>query len=106
MAVSRRRRYQYRRKQQNRLAMTLVTIVLVIMLTVIGIKSIEMRARVSELSERESQLTEEIEQEQARGSELDQYEKYTQTKKYVEDVAKDKLGLVHDGEIIFKESNK
>lgn len=106
MAVRRRRRYQYRRKQQNRLAMTLVTIVLVIMLTVIGIKSIEMKARVSVLSEREAQLTEEIKQEQARGSELDQYEKYTQTKKYVEDVAKDKLGLVHDGEIIFKESNR
>lgn len=88
------------------MAMILVTVVFLIMFTVVGIKSIEMKKRVSELSSRESELTEEIKQEQARSDELDQYEKYTQTKKYVEDVAKDKLGLVHDGEIIFKESDK
>ena len=32
-------------------------------------------------------------------------EKYTKTRKYVEEVAKDKLGLVYDGEIIFKPEN-
>jgi cell division protein DivIC len=60
----------------------------------VGIKSIEMNSRrVSALSETEAELNDEIKQEQARSDELDQYEKYTQTKKYVEDVAKDKLGL-------------
>ena len=29
----------------------------------------------------------------------------TKTRKYVEEVAKDKLGLVYDGEIIFKPEN-
>ncbi len=106
MAASRRNRYINRKKQQNKMAMSLVTIVLMIMLAVVGIKSVEMRSRVSELNEREAQLNEEIKQEQARSDELDQYEKYTQTKKYVEDVAKDKLGLVHEGEIIFREDNK
>ena len=106
MAARRHRRYVYRKRQQNKMAMILVTVVFLIMFTVVGIKSIEMKKRVSELSSRESELTEEIKQEQARSDELDQYEKYTQTKKYVEDVAKDKLGLVHDGEIIFKESDK
>ena len=99
-------RYVYRKKQQNKMAMMLITVVLVTMLAVVGIKSIEMRGRVSALSEKEAELNEEIKQEQARSDELDQYEKYTQTKKYVEDVAKDKLGLVHDGEILFKESDK
>ena len=36
-------------------------------------------------------------------SELEEYEKYTQTQKYVEDVAKEKLGLVYEDEIVFKE---
>ena len=33
------------------------------------------------------------------------YTKYTKTKKYAEEVAKDKLGLVYEGEIIFKEKD-
>ena len=91
---------------QNKMAMMLITVVIMILLAVVGIKSIEMNSRVQELSETEAELNDEIKQEQARSDELDQYEKYTQTKKYVEDVAKDKLGLVHDGEILFKESDK
>ena len=107
MATNHRRgRYVYRKKQQNKLAMMLITVVIMILLAVVGIKSIEMNSRVQELSETEAELNDEIKQEQARSDELDQYEKYTQTKKYVEDVAKDKLGLVHDGEILFKESDK
>ena len=106
MAAHRRNRYIYRKKQQKKMAMSLVTIVLMIMLAVVGIKSVEMRKRVADLTQKEAQLTDEIKQEKTRSDELDQYEKYTQTKKYVEDVAKDKLGLVHDGEIIFKESSK
>ena len=50
-------------------------------------------------------LQEQIEAEQERTKEIEEYEKYTQTKKYIEEVAKDKLGLVHEGEIIFKEGN-
>ena len=107
MATNHRRgRYVYRKKQQNKMAMMLITVVIMILLAVVGIKSIEMNSRVLELSETEAELNDEIKQEQARSDELDQYEKYTQTKKYVEDVAKDKLGLVHDGEILFKESDK
>jgi cell division protein DivIC len=30
---------------------------------------------------------------------------YTKTKKYAEEVAKDKLGLVYEDEIIFQETN-
>lgn len=107
MATNHRRgRYVYRKKQQNKMAMMLITVVIMTLLAVVGIKSIEMNSRVQELSETEAELNDEIKQEQARSDELDQYEKYTQTKKYVEDVAKDKLGLVHDGEILFKESDK
>ena len=39
---------------------------------------------------------------QKRTDELNEYKKYIQTKKYVEDVAKDKFGLVYPDEIIFR----
>ena len=36
---------------------------------------------------------------------MKELETYTKTKKYAEEVAKDKLGLVYDNEIIFKEED-
>lgn len=48
-------------------------------------------------------LQEEIDAEKIRTEEIAEYGKYTQTKKYVEELAKDKLGLVYEGEIIFKD---
>lgn len=55
---------------------------------------------------KEEALQEEIAKEEARAAEIEEFEAYTQTKKYVEEVAKDKLGLVYEDEIIFKASNK
>ncbi|MCI9333955.1 MAG: hypothetical protein HFI98_04245 [Lachnospiraceae bacterium] len=46
-----------------------------------------------------------MEAEQKRAQEIDEFEKYTHTKKYVEEVARDKLGLVYEGEILFKNEN-
>ena len=37
-----------------------------------------------------------------RAEDIEEYGKYTKTTKFVEEVAKDKLGLVYEGEIIFK----
>ena len=53
----------------------------------------------------EEALMQEIAAEEARAEEIAEYEKYTQTKKYVEEIAKEKLGLVYEGEIIFKDGN-
>ena len=47
-------------------------------------------------------LTVMIQAEQDRKKEIKELEKYVGTDKYVEDVAKEKLGLVHDNEIVFK----
>lgn len=43
-----------------------------------------------------------IEAEERRAEEMDELEAYTKTKKYIEDVAKEKLGLVYEDEVIFK----
>ena len=69
------------------------------------IKSIELQQKLETYQAKELLLQEQIEAEQERTKEIEEYEKYTQTKKYIEEVAKDKLGLVHEGEIIFKEGN-
>lgn len=50
----------------------------------------------------EAELTAKIEAEEERTLEIEEYEKYTQTMMYVEEIAKSKLGLVYADEIIFK----
>ena len=44
-----------------------------------------------------------IAEEKQRTGEIKEYEKYTQSKLFYEEIAKKILGLVHEDEIIFKE---
>jgi cell division protein DivIC len=46
-----------------------------------------------------------LEAQQEKREELDNYEEYIQTEEYKESVAKSKLGLVHQNEIIFREND-
>lgn len=99
------RKVAYRRKHQNRMGMLLVTTVVLMMLLVVTVKSVELREKRATYMAKEEALQQEIESEEARSEDIAEYEKYTQTKKYVEEVAKEKLGLVYQGEIIFKDEN-
>lgn len=96
------RKLVYRKKRQNRLGMFLVMMVMIMLLIVVSVKSSELRKKQEAYAAKEQLLQEQIEAETQRAVEIEEYRKYTQTKKYVEEVAKDKLGLVNEGEIIFK----
>ncbi len=96
------RKVTIRKKRQNRIGMALVLTVVLMLLVVVTYNSIELKAKQQTYTAREADLKAQIEQEQKRTEDIAEFEKYTKTKKYVEEVAKDKLGLVYDGEIIFK----
>ena len=99
------RRAAYRKKRQNKFGMFLVSVVVIMLMVVVAVKSVELREKKAFYAQKEQTLLEQIEAETKRSEEIDEYEKYTQTKKYIEDVAKDRLGLVYEGEIIFKDEN-
>ena len=96
------RKVVFRKKRQTRLGMFLVLMVVLMLLVVVSLKSAELRQKQETYAARERVLQEQIDAEKARTEEIEEYRKYTQTKKYVEEVAKDKLGLVNEGEIIYK----
>lgn len=96
------RRLVFRKKRQNRLAMFLVMTVVLMILVVVSVKSVELRAKMADYQTKEQLLQEQIDAENERAEQIEEYRKYTQTKKYVEEVAKEKLGLVNEGEIIYK----
>lgn len=100
------RKVVFRKKRQNRLGMFLVLMVVLMLLVVVSLKSAELRQKQETYAARERVLQEQIDAEKARTEEIEEYRKYTQTKKYVEEVAKDKLGLVNEGEIIINRMNK
>ena len=96
----------YRKKRQNRFGMFLVSIVVIMLLIVVAVKSSELQAKKEQYIQKEQELEQQIEEEKKRTEEIEEYEKYTLTKKFIEEEAKDKLGLVYEDEIIFKDENK
>lgn len=96
------RRVAFRGKRQNRLGMFLVSVVVVMLLVVVSVNSVLLKQKQETYREREAELDELIAAEEQRTTELEELRKYTQTQAYIEEVAKEKLGLVKEGEIVFK----
>ena len=80
----------------------MIAIVAVLALFVLA-KSLHLREKTAEYELKISQLQESIEDENLRAEELDEYESYVQTDEYAQKIARSKLGLVYEGEIIFRE---
>ena len=97
-----RRRVAYRKQNQNKFAMVLVTLVLLMLIVVVNIRKSELKEKQAAYIARQEELQRKIEDEEARAEEIEEYEKHTQTQKYIEDMAKEKLGLVYEDEIVFK----
>ena len=99
------RRVAYRRRHQNRFSLFLVSLVVLMIMVVVAVRSVELQRKIAGYDTQMAGLSAQIDAETAREEEIEEYRKYTQTKAYVEEVAKDKLGLVYEGEILFKEDN-
>lgn len=92
-------------KNQYRLGKFMAVSALSMMIIVVGTNSLSLMAQQADYQKQEQELEQLIAEEQARAEELKELATYTKTKKYAEEVAKDKLGLVYENEIIFKKSN-
>ncbi|MBO4678219.1 MAG: septum formation initiator family protein [Lachnospiraceae bacterium] len=96
------RRMKMRRRSVNFGGMFLVTVVVAMIVLVVVFKSNELRDKKAAYEKRENYLIEQIEEQKRRSEEIEEYRKYTQTKQYVEDMAKSRLGLVYKDEIVFE----
>ncbi len=100
------RKIAFKKQRQNRLGMLLVMSVVLMMCVVMIVSMASLREKRNGYLEREASLQKQIEAENRRTEELKEYEKYTKTAAYVEEVAKDKLGLVYEDEIVFQAEEK
>lgn len=97
-----RRRIVYGKRSQNKFSMILVGIVIAAILIVISVRGVYLQNRLEEYNEQKEELQAQIDAENERTQEIEEYAKYTQTDEFVEEVAREKLGLVRDGEIVFR----
>ena len=69
------RRVVFRKKRQNRLGMFLVLMVVLMLLVVVSVKSVELRQKLEAYQTEEKALQEQIDAENARTQEIEEYRK-------------------------------
>ena len=93
------------RAHRNKVTMIGITSVVCLLMVILLVQGQRLNAQASANEQRMAELEQQIEDENQRTQEIGDLEEYMQSDEYLEKVAKDKLGLIKDGEIIFKESD-
>lgn len=89
--------------QQNGMSMFLAALVVLVLLITVGVNGISLNRRLHENRARIRILRGEIRTEEERAEDIEEYRRYTKTDAYIEEVAREKLGLIYEGETVFKE---
>ena len=90
-------------KVQNRVAMISISMVVCMLVVLLAFKEHSLQVKYQTNENRKAQLEEEITTEEARTN-IEDMQEYMQSDEYAEKIAKEKIGLVKDNEIIFKEN--
>lgn len=80
-----------------------ITFVVAILFIAMMTQSISVEKQLSQYQQELEELDNKMTEETERTKEIDDMKEYMETDEYVEEVARDKLGLVKDNEIVFKE---
>lgn len=94
-----------RTKRQNRVGLILAAMLVLILVTIVYVNGRRLHARLEQNRNRIEQLRQEIEDEEQRAASIEEYREYTQTDQYKEQIAREKLGLLYEGETIFREED-
>lgn len=93
---------RHRRRKKNRAGLYLVMLVAVLFIGTLAVHGYTLRANCQRLAEEQSSLKEKKENLKKEQEKIKEQKEYRKTDQYVEDVAREKFGLVYDNEIIFK----
>jgi cell division protein FtsB len=91
-----------RRRRSGASGYILIAVIVSLITAVVMIQIHDVKTRLKVYEEQDQALDEQIAAELERAEELNELEKYVQTKAYAEEQAHEKLGLVNEGEIIFR----
>lgn len=95
-----------RRRRQRNTGAASVTVIVIAFLAIMSVQIYKLKQKDVEYARKEATVQQEYELETARTQEIDELARYMKTTDYIEDMAKSKLGLAYENEIIFKESDE
>ena len=103
MGANSKRVRRSRRAMRNTMMMILLVVCILFVALLIGGYRLDKKIDTALAVQRE--LNEQIEDEKARTQEIAELEEYMKTDDYIREVARDKLGLVDEGDIVFKKAD-
>ncbi|MDO5417802.1 MAG: septum formation initiator family protein [Lachnospiraceae bacterium] len=104
-ARGRQSRMRKRDRWGNRMALIGITVVVLSLAVVVNLKGASLKEKDLEYQVKEENILAQKAEEEMRKEELEERKIYVQTKQYIEEVAKEKLGLVNPDEILLKPSD-
>ncbi len=96
------RKNKKKASKSNRRGMLAIAFVVLVLLIVLLVQSQKLIRKNQEYTERKETLEQEIKDEEIRADEIEELKDYVDSTEFIEKIARDKLGLVYDDEIIFK----
>ena len=87
----------------NYLGMAGIAVIALVLLGSLMLQTKTLQSRLDYYDSKTSDLEKSIENEKDRTKEIDAEKEYMKTDEYVEEAAREKLGLVKDNEIVFQE---
>ena len=91
--------------RQNKRTILGITAVVCVLMAVLLVQGSSLRGKLAANENREQELQQQIDAEQQRTEEIEDLQDYMKSDEYAEKTAREKLGLVKDGEILFKEAD-
>ena len=86
------------------MAMLGISLVVCVLLIVLMVEGQSLQKKIDENIKRQTQLQEQLDAEAARTEEIEELQEYMKSDEYMEKIAREKIGLVKENEIIFKEN--
>jgi len=94
------------RKRKNKNGILLVSGVVIVLCCFMLIGSIQLKQKLDQYAATEAELNTQIEEQEAYAQSLVKESEYIGSPEYIEAMAREKLGLLKDNEIIFKRKSK
>lgn len=89
-----------RRKYNAGFAFVVFTVVVLFIIT--SYKGINLKAKDAALQEEKARCEQKLEEELQREEQIEAYREYINSNDFIESMARDKLGLIYPGDIIFE----
>lgn len=89
----------------NRRGMVAIALIVMVLLAGLLVQSQKLSRQNRQYEARKSELQQQISDEELRAGEIENLNDYVTSKEYIEKVAREKLGLVYEDEILFQAEN-